>query len=159
MERRFVNLALIAALAETSACTTLKPVYVEPSPTISPPAATFTPFQPEYPTAQTETPQVRKVEDLFKLGSFNLGKKFTLETTPELMLAVGFSKPDTILYTADFPLPIIVPTFATEEQRAIFDEARSNNSDGNPYYVILTEKPNHLFLAFHSLQTTSPGDL
>jgi hypothetical protein len=125
------------------------------------PKVSKTPFQPETPThAPTETLHSESVEDLFKLGSFDVGRQpFEMETTPQLMLGIGYSKPDTRIYSANFPLPIAVPAFGSEEQRATFDNAAKNNSDGNPYYVILTEKPNHLFLAFHSFQTTPPGDL
>lgn len=125
------------------------------------PEITKTPFQPDTPTpAPDETLNQNSVEDLFKLGTFDVGRVgFKMETTPGLMLGIGYSKPDTRIYTADFPLPITVSGFGTEEQGKIFDGAAKNNSAGNPYYVILTEKSNHLLLASHSFQITPPGDL
>lgn len=97
---------------------------------------------------------------MFKLGTFNVGNTpFTLDTTPGLMSALGFTGPDINSYHADIPLPITVPGTGTQGQEAAFAAAAKDNGTGNPFYVILTDEPNQLFAYFHSLQVTAPGDL
>lgn len=126
------------------------------------PEPTKTPFQPKRePTSTPTEPGVRTIENIFKLGAFDVAStKFTLETTPKLMALLGKQDPDDIRIThGDKPLPIIFSQGPSEEQRNVYKKSAKDNSSGNAYYVIGTNRRNHVLIDMHSFQVSAPGDI
>lgn len=117
--------------------------------------ATSTPTE-----TQTTTPEKKSLKERFILGKFDTSTDtFNIKTTELLQTLLGHIKGTTRTLYADIPLPVTDPGFGNPIQEKIFEDAASDHSQGNPYYVILTDRPNHIFLDFHSLQLNSPGDL
>lgn len=118
------------------------------------------------PPKNTDTPEATETEistaiptviERFKLGSFDFSKTpFTLTAPSELQSALGFYITVSREYYADRPLPITEP-YIEDKLAAPFDDAAKAHTE-NPYFVFLTDNPNHLFLYFHSLQYSSPGE-
>jgi hypothetical protein len=75
------------------------------------------------------------------------------------MAAIG-KRSFAIRYTnGDIPHPIKTPDFGTEDQKNIFRKSGIDNSSGNAYYVVGTNRRNHVFFEMHSLWMSTPGDL
>lgn len=127
--------------------------------TISPP--TFIPTREStatpmiiYPTEILPTARPT-VEQRFVIGGINFATTpFILEAPGSLQIALGHVIHIPHIYTADFPLPVTGLEFNND----VFNAGGEDNSSGNPYFVILTDRANHLFLNFHSLQRSAPGD-
>lgn len=166
MERRFLNAFLIAAIGAGSyACsprkytTSVQEILPKDTPTLFVPNVptqiapeTFTPVTTQIPT---EIPTA--TENLFKLGSVNFATTpFTLQIPLEVMKIIDYTEARS--YHSDFPLPITGMGFGTPEQQAIFEKAAKDNSSGNPYYVMLSDKPGQIFVDGHSLQWSAASD-
>lgn len=123
----------------------------------------FRDFVPTYtpiPIQTESTTQIFTIEQKFTLGSFDAAKTpFSVKFSEDLNSLLGFIPGANKELTADIPLPIKVPTFGTEEQLKVFEKAAIINIDGNPYYVITTDQSNHLFFYFHSITSTSVGEV
>lgn len=161
---KLVNIAVIAALVEQSACNTIKPVHVEPTPLISPPTEVVPTMSVPTPT---EIPPTRMPEKPFFFGELDMRvTPFKLDAPPELEAFLGYTDEDALPEThADTALPFGAEDFGSEKQLELqkkqneeFDKARYHHPL-NPYYLILSDIPNLLFFTFHSLQESAPGDM
>jgi|GEM_PF-6465462 len=160
-----VSTTVMAALAANSACNSIKPVHIEPTPLISPPTETTSPLviptqtSTEVPTEIPPT-ATKTVEQRFIIGPIDFANSpFTIDEGPELRRFLGhlFGTPQ--IYSADTPQAIT--SWDPEKVKGVdnvFSFAAKDPSAGNPYFVFVTDQPNHIFLDFHSLQL-APGEL
>lgn len=108
----------------------------------------------------TETKEVipPTMEYNFKLGSFDTSTTpFTLDFSEELNKTMNYVEKANKGLEATVPLPINLNMFGNYEQYKTFEEAAKDGSKGDPYFVITTDQPNHVFLYFHSI--ISAGDV
>jgi hypothetical protein len=61
--------------------------------------------------------------------------------------------------TADLPLPVTSPSFGTDVQNSRFDQGAWFRPEGHPYFVVITDRPNHLLIYAHSAITGAMGEL
>lgn len=129
---------------------------------IRPEEATAVPTQKQTETATPLPTPERTVENMFKLGTFDVSTTpFTLDTTSDLMKLLNqrdFFNVNRSTH-ADIPLPITTPDRGTDAQRAVFEKSARDNASGNAYYVFGTDQRNHILLNMHSLWMSAPGDL
>ncbi|HJY98227.1 MAG TPA: hypothetical protein VJ227_00760 [Patescibacteria group bacterium] len=157
MERNLTRAIIIAALAESAACSKIPAATPAPAPTYPPAGEVVpspTPVQEE--EAFLPTPNVEKP---FYFGEYNMAfTRFTIRPSEELFAVLRHVFGKTRDMTADIPLPVFGSSLSKVHEE-IFEKAGYNNSGGNPYYVIETDQPNHLFVYFHAISFDSPGEL
>lgn len=112
----------------------------------------------------TPTPPIPEALPMH-FGEFDMRiTPFSVKPSPETELYLGYGRGELSETFADTPLPFGISDVGSDEQLAlqeeqnkIFEKAGYNHPK-NPYYVILSDLPNHMFFNFHSVQESAPGE-
>jgi hypothetical protein len=168
-KQRLTNLALIAALAVNSACSTIKPASPESAPIKSPSThvdPTLTPFQPPILALEataTSIPEWQKpLDERFVLGSFDPNTGFTLDSTPDLLKELKFSHPNEtkefIVEPALRVLTNFLPSDYDGGAGTKFHESGEKHGGTTPL-LYLSDLPNVLAFYCHSESLKACGEL